>query len=117
MAEEPPLVKLLSGSTSLDLLRAIYQSPELPLPTRMRAASMAIAYEHPKLAVTAIIDDDGFAERLDRAIARSGLAPKHQPKLIEAQSETVAEPAEPLPPAGPSPTPMAAPFASFRRRG
>jgi hypothetical protein len=93
-------------ATSLTLLRAVYRSAALPLPTRMRAAAMAIAYEHPKLAVTAILSDDSFAERLDRALARSA-----GPKVIEASPA----PRE-LPPSGPRPTPLGAPFPMERHR-
>jgi len=42
----------------------------------VRAAALAIAYESPKLAVTAHIAEDSFAERLERALARSGMTPK-----------------------------------------
>jgi hypothetical protein len=55
--------------------------------------------------VTAIIG--GFAERLDRAIARS-----YGPKVIE---HAPAERRE-LPPTGPRPTPLNAPFATERQR-
>ena len=61
-------------ATSLDLLRAVYMNAELPLSVRMRAAGMAIPYEYPKLSVVASVNDpDGFAERLERAIQRSGI--------------------------------------------
>jgi hypothetical protein len=42
----------------------------------MRAAGLALPLECPKLAVTACISDDNFAERLERALARSAKAPK-----------------------------------------
>jgi hypothetical protein len=101
-------VELPEGATSLTLLQTVYRAPELPLPTRMRAAAIAIAYEHPKLAVTAIIDDGGFADRLDRAIARS-----YGPKVIEhSPQERKVE----LPPTGPRPTPLNAPFPTERHR-
>ena len=54
----------------------------LPLTVRMRAAIEAAPYMHPKLGAVAVVgylNADGFAARLDRAIARSG-------KLIEAKA-------------------------------
>jgi hypothetical protein len=38
----------------------------------MRAAALAIQFETPKLGVTGHFSDTGIAERLERAIARSG---------------------------------------------
>jgi hypothetical protein len=58
------------GRTALELLQAIYRDKRNPLHMRMRAASIAIPFETPKLAVTANIDAD-LGEMLDRAIARS----------------------------------------------
>ena len=64
-------ITLPEGATSLTLLQQVYRNPSLPLPTRMRAAGMALPHEHPKLAVTAMVTNDDFAVQLDRAIERS----------------------------------------------
>jgi len=93
---------------ALGYLQSVYNNPMEPTSVRMRAASVALEFERPRLAVTAVLGSDDFAERLDRAIARSGAAPK----IIEARPITDDE--QPLPPAGPEPTPLGAPFA--RRR-
>jgi hypothetical protein len=65
-----------------DLLVATYQGRYRPTPMQLRAAAIAIAYESPKLAVTAYIAEDDFAERLERALARS-----HNRGLIEHRRE------------------------------
>jgi hypothetical protein len=62
----------------LDLLQAIYRSPDQPLHTRMRAAALCLPFEHPKLAVTAVLTDEDLGARLHRAIQRSA-------KVIEAR--------------------------------
>jgi hypothetical protein len=73
----------MNEPTPLDFLRAVYLNDQLPLSVRMRAAIEAAPYMHAKLAVTAhIADTDDFAARLERALARSGMAPKvieHRP--------------------------------------
>jgi len=60
------------GETALGLLQAIYRDKRTPLHTRVRAATIAIQYEVPKLAVTGYMRDDAsFAVALERAIQRS----------------------------------------------
>jgi hypothetical protein len=77
-------VEVDAEATSLDLLQAVYRNPDVPLSVRMRAAGMAIPYEMPRLSVVASIHDPaGFAERLERAIERSGVRPlmiEHAPQ-------------------------------------
>ena len=65
-----------NAPTPLEFLTAVYCNENLPLHHRMKAAIEAAQYCHPRLSMTATITEAGFAEALDRAMARSG-------KLIE----------------------------------
>src|SRR6516225_10122060 len=65
-------ITLPPGANPLEFLQAIYRSPDQPMARRLKAASIAIGYESPKLAVTAVVDgSDSLAARLGRAIERS----------------------------------------------
>ena len=65
-------IKLEPNGTSLDLLQAVYRSATLPLPVRMRAAGMALQFEHPKLGVSVNLPwNEDFADRLTKAVERS----------------------------------------------
>jgi hypothetical protein len=64
-------ITLPEGATSLTLLQHVYRNPSLPLPTRMRAATAALPHEHPKLAVTTLVNVGDFADQLEKAVERS----------------------------------------------
>jgi hypothetical protein len=78
--------ELEPDATSLNLLQKVYRSSSVPLNTRLRAAGMALQFEHPKLGVSLNLPwNDDFADRLTRAVERSGRVMKtiDQPKVIE----------------------------------
>jgi hypothetical protein len=81
--EEPDSIELPPGALSLEFLQAIYRSATQPMARRLKAASIAIQYESPKLAVTAVVDgSDSLAARLNRAIERSARVEAY--RLIQA---------------------------------
>jgi hypothetical protein len=92
---------------ALGYLQSVYNNPMEPTSVRMRAASVALEFERPRLAVTALVDGGDFAERLDRALERSA----SPTKVIEHAPARKVE----LPPMGPAPRPMSAPFAQLER--
>jgi hypothetical protein len=110
--EEPILISPASSTPGSDYLEAIVRDPRQEKHFRARCARDLLAYERPRLAVTAITTPQGFAERLEAAIARSEAA-----KVVEATCEApVNTPvARSLPPVGPEPTPLCAPMARLRR--
>ena len=57
--------------SALDLLRAVYRNPEVPLNTSIRCATAALPFEVPKLAVVATVNAGDFADQLEQAIKRS----------------------------------------------
>jgi hypothetical protein len=73
--EEEPMaedeIELPEGATSLDLMQAIYRNSAQPMTRRIRAALIAIAYEHPKLSVNANVDNH-FASRMEEIARASG---------------------------------------------
>jgi hypothetical protein len=75
---------LLDNVSSLAFLQAIYRSPNQTMHMRMRAAALCLPYEHPKLAVTALLDaSEDLGARLSRAIQRSAKVEAY--RLIEAR--------------------------------
>jgi hypothetical protein len=53
-----------------EFLKAVYLDANLPLPVRMRAAIELMPYTYPKLAVTAVVNEQDFATLLDRRLKR-----------------------------------------------
>src|ERR1700751_1677807 len=80
--DEPELIELAPGETSLDFLQRVYRSVKQPMSRRLRAAIEALPHEHPRLGAVAIGSMNGqdFASMLEKAIERSGRG-----KLIEAR--------------------------------
>jgi hypothetical protein len=96
-------IELPPGASSLAFLQAIYRSTEQPMMRRMKAAIAALPYEHPKLAVTAVVDGtEDLGARLSRAIQRSAkvielramapVAPSYQPTAQEVSSNSMRRP-------------------------
>jgi hypothetical protein len=75
----------LSNKRAIEVLQMEYRGEIELTPQQRRSAMACLPYEEPKLAVIGHVAEDGtFAERLERALNRSGL---QQPKLIEHQSQ------------------------------
>jgi hypothetical protein len=85
-------------------------NPDLPLGTRLRAATEAAKYTHPRMAVIATTPVNGLAEMLDKAIAASQAA--REPKLIG----TAVRPNGHKSTEAVSAKHMTEPFSSLRRR-
>jgi hypothetical protein len=82
--EKPKEIEIPSNGTSLDLLRAVYRNPSIPLQIRLRAAIAALPHEAPRLAVTALVNEQSFAEILDRRLKKMEAM-----KLVGAQPQTI----------------------------
>ena len=82
---EESLMEIGPNGMSIDLLRAVYRNPSIPLPVRMRAAISCLPFETPKLMVTAQVNENNFAELLDRRLRRMEEAKliEHQPPAVE----------------------------------
>ena len=68
---------------------ALYRNPEVPLPVRMKAATIAIEYEFPRLAVTATVNAGDFADQLEKAVERSRMVEANP--MIEANVSNTAD--------------------------
>jgi hypothetical protein len=106
---EPPLPFTANG-TSLEFLQAIYRSAEQPMVRRMKAAIAALPFEHPKLAVTAVMTDGDLGARLHRAIQRSA-------RVVELRAAQEPAPRPPQPSAAEvSAAAVRTPLVIYRRR-
>jgi hypothetical protein len=83
-------VELVPDGTSLTLLQQVYRNSKLPLPTRMRAAGMALPHEHPKLGISMNVGmSEEFGAQLEKAIARANAA--YDPRVIEHHEPKVID--------------------------
>jgi hypothetical protein len=78
--EQPP-----EQVSSLEYLQRIYRDPAQPYSVRMKAAIESLPYENPKLSAVGHFDDQSFASRLDKAIARTNNVLLIEGKTIEVE--------------------------------
>ena len=74
----------------LRFLKAVYMNAELPLSVRMRAAIELLPFTHPKLAVTAVVNDGDFASLLDRRLKRIEEIKANAAKVINGEKASNA---------------------------
>ena len=102
--------RLARSKTPMHRHRQVYRNTSLPLQMRLRSATACLEYERPRLAVTAVVTEGGdFAQRLEQAVRRSGMARQIEgSKIIDAEPAIAHEqPASELD----------GPMASFRGQG
>jgi len=68
----------------LSFLKAVYMNADLPLSVRMRAAIELLPFTHPKLAVTAVVNEQNFAEVLERRLRNMERVNNGNGRIIEA---------------------------------
>jgi hypothetical protein len=68
--QQAKALRLRADATSLELLQAVYRNEAVPLHTRIRVAIACLPFEAPKLAVTAVVSEQNFAEVLERRLKR-----------------------------------------------
>ena len=69
--------------------QSIYRNPLQPLQVRIRCAVEALPFESPKLSATAILTCEDFGDRLEQAIARSGVKAS---RTIDAKAVALPQP-------------------------
>jgi len=101
--DEPERLKL----DALRYLQMIYRDPQLSTAVRMRAAGLALPFESPKLAVTAVVSEQDFATVLDRRLKRIEERKLLEKKTINGNAVVSEMTIEPEPqPSPPTPAPL-----------
>ena len=88
------IVEIPPNGTSLQLLQKIYRNASTPLSVRIRCAVAALPFEFPKLAVTAVMTDQSFAELLERRLKHLSEIENGNGKIID---RTAVETTKPIP--------------------
>jgi len=57
-AVQAAIAGLPTDASSLPLMQSVYRNADLPFPVRMKAAEIAMPYEHPKLSAVTHSGDD-----------------------------------------------------------
>jgi hypothetical protein len=89
LPQEKPREIDIGKGMSIDLLRAVYRNPSIPLPIRIRCAVAALPHEVPRLQVSALVNEQSFAEILDRRLKRIKEIENGNGELIEAPTQEV----------------------------
>ena len=111
--DEPERLKL----DALRYLQMIYRDPQLSTAVRMRAAGLALPFESPKLAVTAMVSEQDFATVLDRRLKRIEEMKLLEKKTINGNATVTDRTIEPEPrPSPPMPAPLNRLYSSRFRR-
>lgn len=82
-AQQANALQLRPEANSLDLLRAVYRNPSVPLPVRIRCAVAALPHEVPRLSVVAQVNEQDFASLLDQRIRRMEALNGKPPQTID----------------------------------
>src|SRR6266540_4848768 len=88
-AQQPREIEFPPNGMSIDLLRAVYRSASIPLPVRLRAAIAALPHEVPRLAVTALVNEQSFAELLDRRLKKMEAINGNQQTQTQTQTQMI----------------------------
>ena len=80
------------NGTSLQLLQTVYRNPSTPLSVRIRCAVAALPFEFPKLAVTAVMTDQSFAELLERRLKHLSEIENGNGKIIDRAAVETTKP-------------------------
>ena len=80
------------NGTSLQLLQTAYRNPSTPLAVRIRCAVAALPFEFPKLAVTAVMTDQSFAELLERRLKHLSEIENGNGKIIDRAAVETTKP-------------------------
>jgi hypothetical protein len=92
-AQQANALQLRPDALSIDLLRAVYRNPSIPLPVRIRCAVAALPHETPRLQVSALVNEQSFAEILERRLKKLD-AMNGKPQTI---NQTIEAKPPPLP--------------------
>jgi hypothetical protein len=85
-ARQANALQLGPEANSLEFLQAVYRNPSIPLPVRITCAVAALPHEVPRLQVSALVNEQSFAEILERRLRRmEAMNGNPQPQTIAAK--------------------------------